>query len=145
LIIGTRGVESTAAPAPRAGESVLLRGTPASSGQAEGIARVITDPHRADLRPGEILVTRYTDPAWTPLFFTAGALVTEIGGALSHGAVVAREVGLPAVVGVAEATSQASGSRSTAPTARSSSCSRIRKIDRPPKVVPRRPVAQRCF
>ncbi len=106
LIIGTRGVESTAAPAHRAGESVLLRGTPASSGRAEGIARMITDPHRADLRPGEILVTRYTDPAWTPLFFTAGALVTEIGGVLSHGAVVAREVGLPAVVGVAEATTR---------------------------------------
>jgi pyruvate,water dikinase len=105
LIIGTRGVEAPA-PAHRAGESVLLRGTPASSGQAEGIARVITDPHRADLRPGEILVTRYTDPAWTPLFFTAKALITEVGGVLSHGAVVAREMGLPAVVGVAEATTR---------------------------------------
>ncbi len=105
LIIGTRGIAATG-PALRAGESVLLRGTPASSGQAEGIARVITDPHRADLRPGEILVTRYTDPAWTPLFFTAKALITEVGGVLSHGAVVAREVGLPAVVGVAEATTR---------------------------------------
>lgn len=106
LIIGTRGIEAPAAKTARGGESVLLRGTPASSGQAEGIARVITDPHRADLRPGEILVTRYTDPAWTPLFFTAKALITEIGGVLSHGAVIAREVGLPAVVGVAEATAR---------------------------------------
>ena len=67
---------------------------------------MITDPHRADLRPGEILVTRYTDPAWTPLFFTAGALITEIGGVLSHGAVIAREIGLPAIVGVEGATSR---------------------------------------
>jgi pyruvate,water dikinase len=73
---------------------------------AEGIARVMTDPHNADLRAGEILVTRYTDPAWTPLFFTAAALITEVGGVLSHGAVVAREIGLPAIVGVDEATSR---------------------------------------
>jgi pyruvate,water dikinase len=95
---------------PLAG-SRLLRGTPVSSGYAEGVARVITDPHRADLRPGEILVTRYTDPAWTPLFFTAGALVTEVGGTLSHGAVVAREIGLPAVAGVEDATSRIASGR----------------------------------
>ena len=85
---------------------MVLRGTPVSTGHAEGVARVITDPHRASLRPGEILVARYTDPAWTPLFFTAGALIAEIGGVLSHGAVVAREIGLPAIVGVEEATSR---------------------------------------
>jgi phosphohistidine swiveling domain-containing protein len=84
----------------------LLYGTPASSGQAEGIAKVLTDPHHADLRKGEILVTRYTDPAWTPLFFTASALITELGGVLSHGSVIAREVGLPAIVGVADATTR---------------------------------------
>jgi pyruvate,water dikinase len=104
LVIGMRGIEATAPPS-RSRERSLLHGTPVSPGRAEGIARVITDPHRADLRSGEILVARYTDPAWTPLFFTAGALVTEIGGVLSHGAVVAREIGLPAVVGVAHATS----------------------------------------
>ena len=82
----------------------ILRGTPASSGEAEGVARVMTDPHDATLCKGEILVTRHTDPAWTPLFFTAAALITEVGGVLSHGAVVAREIGLPAIVGVAEAT-----------------------------------------
>src|SRR3989449_6758709 len=81
-------------------QAMVLRGTPVSTGHAEGVARVITDPHHAELRPGEVLVTRYTDPAWTPLFFTAGALIAEIGGVLSHGAVVAREIGLPAVVGV---------------------------------------------
>jgi pyruvate,water dikinase len=66
----------------------------------------MTDPRNADLRKGEILVTRYTDPAWTPLFFTAAALVTEVGGVLSHGAVIAREIGLPAIVGVAGVTSR---------------------------------------
>jgi len=106
LIIGTRGAPDAALPAARPAHTMVLRGTPVSTGQAEGVARVITDPHHAELRPGEILVTRYTDPAWTPLFFTAGALITEIGGVLSHGAVIAREIGLPAIVGVEEATSR---------------------------------------
>ncbi len=106
LIIGSRGIEDATVSSLSPDRSRLLRGTPASAGHAEGVARVITDPHHADLRPGEILVTRYTDPAWTPLFFTAGALITEVGGVLSHGAVVAREIGLPAVVGVETATSR---------------------------------------
>ncbi len=112
LIVGIRGAiaDETVLTVPLPG-SRLLRGTPVSTGRAEGIARVITDPHQADLRPGEILVTRYTDPAWTPLFFTAGALVTEIGGTLSHGAVVAREIGLPAVVGVEDATTRIDSGR----------------------------------
>lgn len=112
LIIGSRGIEDATVSKPSPDRSRLLRGTPVSAGQAEGVARVIRDPHHADLRSGEILVTRYTDPAWTPLFFTAGALITEVGGALSHGAVVAREIGLPAVVGVEDATVRiTSGSR----------------------------------
>jgi phosphohistidine swiveling domain-containing protein len=106
LLIGNHGVETARSFSSPATLGTVLRGTPASSGQAVGIARVMTDPRNADLRKGEILVTRYTDPAWTPLFFTAAALVTEVGGVLSHGAVVAREIGLPAVVGVAEATSR---------------------------------------
>lgn len=112
LIIGSQGAiaDKTVLTVPLPG-SRLLRGTPVSTGHAEGIARVITDPHHADLRPGEILVTRYTDPAWTPLFFTAGALVTEVGGVLSHGAVVAREIGLPAVVGVEDATTRIDSGR----------------------------------
>lgn len=81
-----------------------LAGTPASSGVITGTARVIMDPHGARLEPGEILVAPSTDPGWTPLFLTAGGLVMEMGGPMSHGAVVAREYGIPAVVGVPGAT-----------------------------------------
>ena len=106
VLIGNRGLEPAGAASAADSQGAILRGTPASYGMAEGIARVMIDPHDADLRAGEILVTRYTDPAWTPLFFTAAALITEVGGVLSHGAVVAREIGLPAIVGVDEATSR---------------------------------------
>jgi len=81
-----------------------LSGTPVSAGVYEGPARVILDPHGARLLPGEVLVAPGTDPAWTPLFMSAGALVMEIGGMMSHGSVVAREYGIPAVVGVPGAT-----------------------------------------
>jgi phosphohistidine swiveling domain-containing protein len=81
-----------------------LHGSPASPGVVTGKARVIRSPHGAHLEPGEILVAPSTDPGWTPLFLTAGALVMEMGGMMSHGAVVAREYGIPAVVGVAGAT-----------------------------------------
>jgi phosphohistidine swiveling domain-containing protein len=81
-----------------------IRGTPASPGTARGIARVILSPVGARLEPGEVLVAPSTDPGWTPLFLTAGALVMEMGGMMSHGAVVAREYGIPAVVGVPDAT-----------------------------------------
>ena len=81
-----------------------LAGTPASAGTVTGTARVIIDPVGAHLEPGEILVAPSTDPGWTPLFLTAGGLVMEMGGANSHGAVVAREYGIPAVVGVPNAT-----------------------------------------
>ncbi|MGY2743934.1 PEP/pyruvate-binding domain-containing protein [Arthrobacter sp. UYCu723] len=83
-----------------------LSGTPASAGTATGRVRVILDPVGAHLEPGEILVAPSTDPGWTPLFLTAGALVMEMGGVISHGAVVAREYGIPAVVGVPEATTR---------------------------------------
>ena len=81
----------------------VLVGTPASSGTVTATARVILDPTGARLAPGEILVAPSTDPGWTPLFLTAAGLVMEMGGAMSHGAVVAREYGIPAVVGVARA------------------------------------------
>ncbi|MCU1531163.1 MAG: phosphoenolpyruvate synthase [Arthrobacter sp.] len=84
----------------------VLSGTPASAGTVTGRARVILDPQGAHLEPGEILVAPSTDPGWTPLFLTAGGLVMEMGGANSHGAVVAREYGIPAVVGVPDATSR---------------------------------------
>jgi pyruvate,water dikinase len=91
-----------------------LTGTPASAGTVTGTARVILDPVGAHLEPGEILVCPSTDPGWTPLFLTAGGLVMEMGGANSHGAVVAREYGIPAVVGVARATEHiATGQRIT--------------------------------
>ncbi|MEU4424292.1 rifamycin-inactivating phosphotransferase [Actinoplanes sp. NPDC024001] len=81
-----------------------LAGLPVSAGTVEGRARVVLDMAEADLEPGDILVTAYTDPSWTPAFVTVGALVTEVGGLMTHGAVIAREYGLPAVVGVENAT-----------------------------------------
>lgn len=81
-----------------------LAGTPASAGTVTAAARVILDPVGARLEPGEVLIAPSTDPGWTPLFLTAGGLVMEMGGANSHGAVVAREYGIPAVVGVPDAT-----------------------------------------
>ena len=83
-----------------------LVGSPVSPGVVEGVVRVIRDPRGAQLAPGEILVCPGTDPAWTPLFLAAGGLVMEVGGMMTHGAVVAREYGLPAVVGVHEATTR---------------------------------------
>jgi phosphohistidine swiveling domain-containing protein len=80
-----------------------LAGTAASIGVVEGIARVVTDPDREVLHAGEILVAPFTDPGWTPLFVHAVGLVTEVGGMMTHGAVVAREYGIPAVVSVASA------------------------------------------
>jgi pyruvate,water dikinase len=80
-----------------------LIGLPVSAGVVEGRARVILDVAKADLEPGDILVTTYTDPSWTPLFLAVKGLVTEVGGLTTHGAVIAREYGLPAVVGVERA------------------------------------------
>jgi len=81
-----------------------LVGLPVSAGIVEGRARVVLDMAEADLEAGDILVTAYTDPSWTPLFVAIGGLVTEVGGLMTHGAVIAREYGLPAVVGVEHAT-----------------------------------------
>jgi pyruvate,water dikinase len=81
-----------------------LVGLPVSAGTVEGRARVVLDAAQADLEAGDILVTRFTDPSWTPLFLAVGALVTEVGGLMTHGSVIAREYGLPAVVGVEDAT-----------------------------------------
>lgn len=81
-----------------------LVGLAVSGGTIEGRARVILDLAAAELDPGDILVTTYTDPSWTPLFVAINGLVTEVGGLMTHGAVIAREYGLPAVVGVEDAT-----------------------------------------
>ncbi len=102
-----------------------LKGSPASPGIVTAQARVILDPTSARLEPGEVLVAPSTDPGWTPLFLTAGGLVMEMGGSMSHDAVVAREYGIPAVVGVPSATERITtgqritvdGSAGTAPSA----------------------------
>jgi pyruvate,water dikinase len=81
-----------------------LVGLAVSAGVVEGRARVLLDMADADLEAGDILVTTFTDPSWTPLFVSIKGLVTEVGGLMTHGAVIAREYGLPAVVGVENAT-----------------------------------------
>jgi pyruvate,water dikinase len=86
-------------------EGALL-GNPVSPGVVEGVVHVIRDPQRETLAPDEILVAEFTDPGWTPLFINAGGLILEVGGALTHGAVVAREYGIPAIVGVRDATTE---------------------------------------
>ena len=97
-IFGVKAVESEG----------VLSGLPVSAGTHEGRVRVIMHPVGAKLERGEVLVCRGTDPGWTPLFLQAGALVMETGGAVSHGSIVAREYGLPAVAGVADATTRLS-------------------------------------
>jgi pyruvate,water dikinase len=82
----------------------VLAGTAASAGVVEGRAHVVRDPAREVLQAGEVLVAPFTDPGWTPLFINAAGLVLEVGGLMTHGSVVAREYGIPAVVGVPEAT-----------------------------------------
>ncbi|PAV13504.1 phosphoenolpyruvate synthase [Methanosarcina spelaei] len=81
-----------------------LIGTPVSAGVAEGYVKVILKPEAAKLNKGDILVAPFTDPGWTPLFYSVEALVVEIGGMMTHGSVIAREYGIPAVVGIENAT-----------------------------------------
>jgi pyruvate,water dikinase len=94
-----------AAASEQSDEGVVLLGLAASRGLVTGVARVVMSPQEAlVIRPGEILVTRATDPGWTPVFSVIGAAVIEIGSTLSHAAIVAREYGLPAVVNIPQAT-----------------------------------------
>jgi rifampicin phosphotransferase len=83
-----------------------MQGSPVSPGSVEGKVRVVLDPRQAGLLHGEILVCPGTDPSWTPLFLSAGGLIMEVGGMMTHGAVVAREYGIPAIVGVDQATTR---------------------------------------
>ncbi|WP_167828684.1 phosphoenolpyruvate synthase [Streptomyces sp. MZ04] len=92
-------------PAEHSGDSVLA-GLPVSAGVVEGRACVVLRPEHARIPDGSILIAPFTDPAWTPLFSAVSGMVVEIGGLMTHGAVVARELGLPAVVGVDHATKQ---------------------------------------
>jgi phosphohistidine swiveling domain-containing protein len=89
-----------------AGDDDAIVGDPVSPGVVEGVVRVVFNPIGTHLAPGEILVCPGTDPAWTPLFLAAGGLVMEVGGMMTHGSVVAREYGIPAVVGVHQATTR---------------------------------------
>jgi phosphohistidine swiveling domain-containing protein len=95
IVNGTRAVHQR--------EGVLV-GCPVSAGIAEGRARVVFRPQDAELQDGDILVAQFTDPAWTPLFSAVRGIVLEVGGLMTHGAVVARELGLPTVVGIDDAT-----------------------------------------
>ncbi|MFI9824146.1 PEP-utilizing enzyme [Streptomyces sp. NPDC052013] len=90
----------------RTADDRTLTGVGAASGRVSGRARVVHDPASASIEPGEILVAPTTDPGWTPLFLTAGGLVTETGAVLAHGPTVAREYGIPAVICVPDATAR---------------------------------------
>jgi pyruvate,water dikinase len=99
-----------AAPLPEGAQ--VLTGTAGSAGVAEGVVYVVHDADDFARFPrGAVLVARTTNPAWTPLFYSAAAVITESGGALSHGAVTAREMGIPAVMAVRGATALAAGTR----------------------------------
>lgn len=105
--VGVHLPEKSAAAPVDADADAALQGQPASPGSYEGSAHVILDPSiDIEIKPGEILVAPYTDPAWTPLFLTAGAAVVEVGSYLSHAGTVAREFGMPCVVDLPECTRQ---------------------------------------
>jgi phosphohistidine swiveling domain-containing protein len=95
-------------PTSGGGAGTVVTGTPVSPGVVEGIARLIVDSPGADetLEPGEILVCRTTDPGWASVMMLALALVIDIGGPISHGAIVARELGIPCVIGTRDGTAQ---------------------------------------
>jgi pyruvate, water dikinase len=85
-------------------DTVLLTGTGTSPGIVEGLVRVVGDPGQDDVETGEILVAHTTDPSWASIMFQSSALVVDIGGLLSHAAIVARELGVPCVMGTGNAT-----------------------------------------
>jgi rifampicin phosphotransferase len=103
LLLSDGTVPEALAPAAPAADGVLT-GMPAAPGTVTGPVRVVLDPAAARVEPGEILVAPTTDPGWTPLFLTAGGLVTETGSPMAHGPTVAREYGIPAVICVRDAT-----------------------------------------
>jgi phosphoenolpyruvate synthase/pyruvate phosphate dikinase len=98
---------------PRGGSAVVpaaagevLRGAPASPGHASGRVRVVFDPASAEIQPGDVLVCRTTDPSWSPLFMACSAVICNVGAIGSHAAIVARELGVPCVVSLVDATSR---------------------------------------
>jgi pyruvate,water dikinase len=82
----------------------VMRGTGTSPGRVTGRARIVEDPSRADIRPGDILIAINTDPGWTPVLSVVRGMVVEEGGLLNHCSIVARELGIPSIVGVRQAT-----------------------------------------
>lgn len=100
------GSERASGQGDAAQSADVLTGTPVSAGVAEGRVNVVLDPRAAKMEPGDVLVCPGTDPSWTPLFLVASALVMEVGGLMTHGSVVAREYGIPAVVGVHSVTTR---------------------------------------
>ena len=106
-VLQSRPITALGAPAAPAGRDparALVTGVPCSAGRARGPARLVRSVDDfSRVRRGDVLVCRTTDPAWTPLFRLAAAVVTETGGVLSHAAIVAREFGIPAVVGAGAA------------------------------------------
>ena len=102
--ITSQGEVLTRAHKARNAPEGSLVGSPASPGVIEGRAKVVLDPTHAIVEAGEILIAPFTDPGWTPLFMNAKGLVMEVGGLMTHGSVVAREYGIPAVVCVPDAT-----------------------------------------
>ncbi|WP_255407957.1 MULTISPECIES: PEP-utilizing enzyme [Amycolatopsis] len=106
-ILQARPITAPLPPSRVPGATGSLSGTPGSHGAVTAAARIVRGPSDFPrVRPGEIVVCPNTDPAWTPLFTIAAGVVTETGGALSHAAIVAREYGIPAVLGVADATTR---------------------------------------
>ena len=102
---GTPLMDLPSLTGPQPGGDVLVVGTPGSPGVAEGPVRIVRDPAAfGSLRPGEVLVAPYTNPSWTPLFTRAAAVVVDTGAAMSHAAIVAREYGVPAVMGTGDGT-----------------------------------------
>jgi pyruvate,water dikinase len=105
-LFSTRSLSAIRQPSPRATRHLpLVTGSAGSAGRVDGVVRRLDHPDQGDqLQPGEILVTGQTDIAWTPLFLRTAAVVTDVGAPLSHAAIVARELGIPAVVGCGDAT-----------------------------------------
>jgi len=102
IIIDSRGFIPKLPPQPRK-ENELV-GTPVSSGTVMGPVKVLKHPDEKPILPGDILVTKATDPGWTTLFINAGGVLLETGGALQHGASIAREMGKPCIVGIEDVT-----------------------------------------
>jgi len=103
LVVTSEGEVPELAP-PKDLPPGALAGLGASAGVIEGVAHVVLDPASEVLHAGEILVAPYTDPGWTPLFVHAAGLVCDVGGMMTHGSVIAREYGIPAVVGTRDGT-----------------------------------------